>query len=405
MGEISSDLVKFKTSMDGASGMGNSCTELATEVNKVSTSNTSFQSSIDSYYKSNNKSRVIKKVNRISEICTKLAACFESDLKGLVNEAEGLANDVKELEDINKEIEKLKTSLSGIGSETEEDIAKRNNINKQISDNEKKFEEKHEAAKSKLEALRGKDASIAFTEEFSKSNTEANLADLEYGSFELKNFKASSGNVVEYWLYVPDYGKEVENLPVMLYMHGGGNNSYTPDQIAQYGLTSHIKNQLITPSGIVIMPVVHKFNDKTTQDDLIELTNEVVEEYKADENRISVSGHSFGGIMSFNLVNNNPGYFSCCVAISGVNKVTDAFKSTKLWSFNGTYENKGQGPTSYSAGQYAVKAVNSIGGEAFITPIVTGHVGTNKMTYLQEWDSPDGEKENPIEWAFRQERA
>lgn len=139
MGEISSDLVKFKTSMDGASGMGNSCTELATEVNKVSTSNTSFQSSIDSYYKSNNKSRVIKKVNRISEICTKLAACFESDLKGLVNEAEGLANDVKELEDINKEIEKLKTSLSGIGSETEEDIAKRNNINKQISDNEKKI--------------------------------------------------------------------------------------------------------------------------------------------------------------------------------------------------------------------------------------------------------------------------
>ena len=148
MGEISSDLVKFKTSMDGASGMGAACTDLATEVKKVSTSNTSFQSSIDSYYNSGNKSRVVKKINRISEICTKLASCFESDLKGLVNEAEGLANDVKELEDINKEIDSLKASLSSIGTETDEDISKRNSINSQITDNEKKFQEKHEATRA-----------------------------------------------------------------------------------------------------------------------------------------------------------------------------------------------------------------------------------------------------------------
>ena len=76
----------------------------------------------------------------------------------------------------------------------------------------------------------------------------------------------------------------------------------------------------------------------------------------------------------------------------------------KVWSFNGTYEN-GTSWTSYQHGQNAVKAINEIGGEAYLTPLKTGHAGTNKDTYGHKYMSPDGIEENPLDWAFRQEKA
>ena len=49
--------------------------------------------------------------------------------------------------------------------------------------------------------------------------------------------------------------------------------------------------------------------------------------------------------------------------------------------------------------------VNSLGGEAIFTDIHGGHSDANRDVYNQEHESPDGEMINPIEWAFRQERA
>ena len=59
----------------------------------------------------------------------------------------------------------------------------------------------------------------------------------------------------------------------------------------------------------------------------------------------------------------------------------------------------------YNSCATAVNQINEIGGYAKFTPLTTGHPGTNAQTYANEYESPDGIEENPLDWAYRQEKA
>lgn len=406
MGEISPELKSFKSSVEPAVGpMNSDCTTLQEDVQKLNTTLTSVASDFNSAYDSSNKSTIVNKFGRLSSVCSTVATSIGSDLQGMINDANVIVGLVTELEEINKSIDAQNSLISSLDSSEDSDAASRkaseqSKLYKLNSD----FTTKHNEALVKLNALKGKDASIAFTNDFSPSNNEANIDDLQYGTFEPREFTASNGLTVQYWLYVPNYGKEVENLPLMLYMHGGSTHqTVSLDSAKQYGLTSYIAKQEITPSGIVIMPAVCDFTQKGRLA-LKELTDSVVEEYNCDTDRISIGGHSYGAITAYNMINENPDYFSCCIAISGRADVTDAFKNVRVWSFNGTYEN-GTSWTSYNSSVNAVRDINNIGGDAYLTPIKTGHSGTNKLTFIEEYESPDGDKRYPLEWAFEQEKA
>ena len=405
MGEISPELKQFKSSVEPEIGnMSSKCSSIQSTIQGLGTSASSAKSGISNYYQSTNKDTILSKFDYVGQIYQKIAASLGSDLQGMISDAGTLCEKVGELEKINEDIAAQQSIVNSNQGDTDAQKSKRNAANQKISELNKEFDEKHEEAKTKLSELKGRDSSLSFTTEFSPSATEANLDNLQYGTFEAHEFVASNGVKVQYWLYVPDYGKEVENLPVMLYMHGGSTTqNVSLDHAKQYGLTHHIAEKDVTPSGIVIMPAICDFNEKGRVA-LKELTDSVVEEYNCDTNRISVSGHSYGGITAYRLVNENPDYFSCVVPISGSEKVTDAFNGVKVWSFNGTYENKA-GYTSIMSGERAVEEVNEVGGEAKLTPLKTGHAGTNKITYLEENESPDGDVCNPLDWAFRQIKA
>ena len=405
MGEISAELKQFKSSVEPEIGnMSSKCSTLQSTIQSLSSSVSTAKSGISNYYQSENKDKIINKFSYVGQIYEKIATSLGSDLQGMISDAGNLCEKVAELETINEQIAEQQAIVNANLGDTDAQKSKKNAANQKISELNKQFEEKHEEAKTKLTELKGRDSSLSFTTEFSPSATEANIDDLQYGTFEPHEFVASNGLKIQYWLYVPDYGKEVENLPVMLYMHGGSDNQHVSlDGAKKYGLTSHIANQRVTPSGIVIMPAVCDFSEKGRVA-LKELTDSVVEEYNCDTDRISVSGHSYGGITAYRLVNENPDYFSCVVAISGSEKVTDAFDGVKVWSFNGTSETKA-GYTSIMSGERAVKEVNEVGGEAKLTALKTGHAGTNKITYEQEYESPDGDVCNPLDWAFRQIKA
>ena len=405
MGEISPELQSFKSSVEPSIGtMRSACTTLQETVQSVNTSVTSSASAFNSAYDSSNKSSIINKFGRLSSICSTVANSLGGDLQGMISDADAVVGLVTELENINDQIKTVNGTINSLNNSEDSDAASRkaseqSKLYKLNSD----FAIKHNEAIQKLNALKGKDANIAFTSDFSPSNTEANIEDLQYGTFEPREFTASNGLTVQYWLYVPDYGKDVENLPLMLYMHGGSTKQRVSlDGAKKYGLTSYISKHEITPSGIVIMPAVCDFTERGRVA-LKELTDSVVDEYNCDTDRISVGGHSYGAITAYNLINENPNYFSCCVALSGRAKVTDAFKNVRVWSFNGTYET-GSGWTSYNSSVNAVKEINNMGGDAYLTPIKTGHAGTNKMTFIDEYDSPDGDKRYPLEWAFEQEK-
>ena len=405
MGIIATELKDFKAKMNSSAinGMNSASSTITNGLQSLTTSASSVQSSIDSNYSSANKSTILSNLGRVNEIYSKIATSIDSDLSSLLSGVQSVVKKVEELETINTLISDLQGQMNSVVGNDEEANSRRANIQSQIDARNTEFDLKQEEAKAALKSLKSQDGSIAFVQEFSLSSYEQLKDSLEYGTFELKKFTSSSGKTIEYYIYVPDYGTEVDNLPCMLYMHGGMSEGSNSDW-STYGLTSYIKNQTITPSGIVIMPHITNFYDFDT---LKELTDSVVSEYNCDTNKISISGHSNGGIATYNMLNRYPGYFSCAIPISGTNYDSINAQScdgVKVWAFGGTSEG-GSGNCSSTTGKKAVSKINSLGGEAKFTDVPGGHSASNKDTYAKEYESPDGEMINPLEWAFQQERA
>lgn len=403
MGTIPQELLNFKTIVEpGLPSMKSTSDNIKSKVGDLLNANKEASDGLDANYKSENKSNVMSKFTSMDGLINTVKSSVSSVLDTALSESEGLIGMVNELETINEEIAAQEAIISNADKEDENTYYSIvSNARSIISKKNTEFTTKCNDAIKKLAALKALDTSLSTGNSSASTLSTSDLSNLKYGSFDLYKYTASNGEVLEYYLYVPDYGKEVEGLPVMLYMHGGGNNTKMKASSAiQYGLSSYIAKQEITPEGMVIVPVIRNFNDKGVAA-LKELTDHVVETYKCDTNRISVSGHSYGGMTAYKLVNQNPGYFSAVVGISGSQNVTDAFKGVKVWEFTGTYEN-GEGPTSYGACTNAVKKINNVGGYAYITALKTGHSGTNKLTYEKEHLSPDGDWVNPLTWAFRQ---
>ena len=225
---------------------------------------------------------------------------------------------------------------------------------------------------------------------------EGNLA---YGTYELKSFRASNGVEIPYYVYVPEGAQE--NLPVMLYMHGGSAHGTSKSSWLNYGLPNMISNREVTPQGIIICPYIRNFEGDNIGQGLIELTNSVVNEYKADTNRISLSGHSYGAITGYKMVNNNPNYFSAFVPISGWSQANNqSFNNVNVWAFHGSNDNSGS--TSCSGAQKQVNYINSSGGNASMYIFKGGGHAVQGKVYEGTFMSPDGKEESPLEWALRQ---
>ena len=231
------------------------------------------------------------------------------------------------------------------------------------------------------------------------------LSNLKYGSFTQQSFTSSNGQTMQYWLYVPDYGTEVSGLPVMMYLHGGGSDENSMTSITYHGLTKCIANQEITPSGIVICPLVTKFFTEETTQTIKELTDSVVQTYNADPNRISISGHSYGAVQSYQMVNTYPDYYAACIPISGSTDVTSSFKDTKVWAFHGGFDNKGS-ISKLDDVKTRLSQIDSMGGDTQLYVFERmGHAYVQDRTYEGQFESPDGKVESPLEWAFNQTKA
>ena len=231
-----------------------------------------------------------------------------------------------------------------------------------------------------------------------------NFSNLPYGSFTKRKFRTSNGVTVEYYLYTPDGVENLQGLPVMVYMHGGSSRGTGKGGWTSMGLTRFILDKKITPQGIVICPYIRNFEGDHMDKGITELVDSVVREFNADSNRISVSGHSYGAITAYRMVNKTPGYYAAVVPISGYDKVTGAFQGVKVWAFHGDRD-LGNGQTNYNRAVQAVQAVNSTGGYATMHTFVgKGHGWVQNYTYEEEYMSPDGKMETVLDWAFRQDK-
>lgn len=336
-------------------------------------------------------------VSQVDQVVSEINGVLESEMSAFASAC-----------DLYKEYEETKQSLNSAQSSyssavSEKDSSKMTSYGNQVASLKSRLNE----LKGQIEGLLSTAGSTVLEGASSTSSVSIDTSALgaaSYGTFTEETFTASNGLEVKYYLYKPSYNgsTDVSGLPVMLYIHGGGsNNSYS--NVLARGLSKELNEKTITPSGICIIPYVKNFSDKRTVPALKELTDEVVKTTNADSNRISVSGHSYGGITTYNLINSYPNYFAAAIPISGFTEVTDAFKYTKVWAFNGEYDHGTR--TSNSGAKACVDQINAIGGQAsFYSYKGYGHSYVQDFTYERTFESPDGIEEEPIEWAFRQKK-
>ena len=410
MGEISTELKSFRDSVKPSIfTMSNTCTSIQNDIQKLSTAATAMRSSMNSCYNSENKNMVLASIDSVNDIYSKLSSSVSGELTGMISEASGVCSLVDQLDAINLEIAEQQRIINSNLGDTDAQKRRKNAALEAKSVKEAEFDTKHNEAKSKLAALKGKDGNLSF-EGNTAGASSTNTTNFEYGRVEEIEFTSKDGIKLHSYVYIPKGAENsVTKLPVMLYMHGDSRNDGDTTQAIKQGLPKQIYSGNVAPQGIVIMPFLPgagvSFDGEKNQQALIELTNEVVSKYNGDTNRISVAGHSHGGMTAYKLVNNNPGYFSCCVPISGTAAVGSEFKNVKVWSFNSVNEGNKSSGVTYNAGANAVNKINEMGGSATLTSLKKNHKYTNDETFEQKYISPDGLEEYVYEWMFRQTRA
>ncbi|MBP5678856.1 MAG: hypothetical protein J6X28_03410 [Bacilli bacterium] len=236
-----------------------------------------------------------------------------------------------------------------------------------------------------------------------------------FGSLTVQSFTSSNNINIKYLLYIPDYGQEVSGLPVHMYMTGASMKSTGEHIMTDGGIGKLLNEKNINPSGIVIVPYVpsgHEYESEAYRKALAELPKTVCKQYNGDESRISLSGHSYGAITAYNLVNENPDEFSAIVPVSGSKPPTEAFKNVKVWAFHGAQDNPGNN-TDYKKAVKNIKAIQEMGGEATLHSYTEYpncyHTHTGNYTFANQFDDPDeddddDEEISPLEWAFKQKR-
>ena len=413
---IAQELLDFESSLNGKiDGLSSSVTNITNGLTGLSNATTTASNGFSQNYKSSNKSKIINSLTSLIDVCNKINTSVSNDLSNMINEASSILTKINKLKDYKKAVDDANSAIDIENRKAEPNNVEISSKRSIVYSNTNAFNTLHAEVVSQLAKLKSMDADLSFVKDFTKTSVEQLKDNLKFGTFELRRFKASNGTVVQYYIYIPDYGKEVEGLPINMYMHGSGIGENSASRLTASGLGKYIKEKKVSPTGIVILPLAptgRTYESKTFRDALAELPLSVADKYKADKTRISLSGHSWGAIEAYRLVNEHPGEFSAIVPISGSNKVTSAFNGVSVWAFHGTTDTK-TANTSYAQATDKMKEIKQQGGTAVMHAYNGGTHGYAdskgkkniiEETFTNEYEI-DGEKINPLEWAFQQTTA
>ena len=410
MGTIPQELIKFRDSLQGKDiTMKQEVTDIKSKLTSLNDSTKKAKSEVDNNYDSENKSSLLGSIENVNTNSESISSSL-SELSSILDGVSEVIELVNQLETINREIEQLEGEISAEESKNEEE---RNNsliseLRAKLEEKNVQFEQTKDLAIEKLSDLRSREISINIVAAVA-ATIKALPENLKFGDFKKCSFVASNGISIDYMLYVPDYGEEVDGLPINMYMHGSGNGKNNFSRLTTSGLGKEISDGNVMPSGIVVLPLAptgRTYDNKKFRDALAELPIQVAKEYNADPKKISLSGHSWGAITAYRLVNEHPDEFSAILTASGSYEVTSSFKNTKVWAFHGSKDNRNGSNTAYSKAAKAVEDINELGGDAEMhTYEGEGHSGVVLTDTFTKKFEKDGEIINPLEWAFEQVKA
>ena len=147
---------------------------------------------------------------------------------------------------------------------------------------------------------------------------------------------------LNYLLYLPkEYDNSKSSFPLVLFLHGKGERGDSLDLVKRHGPPMLVEKGKDFPF-ILVSPQCPDGLRWTMQiDELIELLNKIINDYKVDTNRIYLTGLSRGGFGTWALAAAYPERFAAIAPICGGGNPVDAckIKNVPVWAFHGAKDN------------------------------------------------------------------
>ncbi len=197
---------------------------------------------------------------------------------------------------------------------------------------------------------------------------------------------------MDYLIYLPaDYDKQ-ERWPLLLFLHGSGERGDDLELIKKHGPPKQIHEGKNFPC-IVVSPQCPK-DQRWQPMALSALVDEIVENFRVDEDRIYVTGLSMGGAGSWSLAVYAPHRFAALVPICGGGEVNRAKEIAHLptWVFHGAKD-----PTvPLQRSQEMVEALKKHGGD----PKFTVYPDAGHDSWTQTYENAE-----LYDWLLQQKRS
>lgn len=122
-----------------------------------------------------------------------------------------------------------------------------------------------------------------------------------------------------YQIYVPANYSEKENWPVILFLHGAGEEGKDGLMQTTVGIANFIRKHVDRYQAIVVMPQSRKPKGwiDTETPLAMEALDRTLKEFSTDENRVYLTGLSNGGYGSWSLAYKYPDKFAAALVICG----------------------------------------------------------------------------------------
>ena len=187
-------------------------------------------------------------------------------------------------------------------------------------------------------------------------------------------------------LYLPEQGAN-EPLPLLLYLHGGGESGQDPELLKTCGLPKLIEEGRTVP--FIVLAPQNPHPDQLFSDEAIfALLEEVMTTYPVDAKRVYLTGFSRGGFAAWRMAMQRPDLFAALVPVAAGGLVTYAFraKEVPVWAFHGALDEA----IPLTLGAEMVDALRKAGGKVKLTVFPEAdHAQTLERTYQQpdlyEW--------------------
>jgi len=168
---------------------------------------------------------------------------------------------------------------------------------------------------------------------------------------------------LKYLLFLPaDYGKTDKQWPLILFLHGSGESGDDLSKVKAHGPAKIVE----TNKDFQFIVVSPQSSGRGWNPDVLNaLLDDIVAKYKADKDRIYLTGLSMGGYGTWALGAAHPERFAALVPICGGGNTADApkLKDIPIWVFHGGKDNT----VPLEQSERMVKAIKAAGGNVEFT--------------------------------------